>query len=93
MGRLLSLIPFDALIYCTPTGDRSNQSLWMREIQSKLKEDVELNSIAMQLEEFLKTDDVPRTRKAVKRIVKNLFGIEDKLKNPISYDRALLFRG
>ncbi|USD25448.1 hypothetical protein [Flagellimonas marinaquae] len=49
----------------------------MRENQLKLKEDVELNSIAMQLDEFLKTDNVPRTRKAVKRIIKNLFGIED----------------
>ncbi|MEW2921743.1 hypothetical protein AB1A65_09765 [Muricauda sp. ANG21] len=65
----------------------------MREIQPKLIGDAELNIITMQLEEFLKTDDVPKTRKAVKRIVKNLFGIEDKLKNPISYDRALLFRG
>lgn len=73
----MSLISLDALIYCTTEGDRLNQSLWMRENQLKLKEDVELNSIAMQLDEFLKTDNVPRTRKAVKRIIKNLFGIED----------------
>ncbi|MFC4220596.1 hypothetical protein [Flagellimonas marina] len=53
MGRPLSLIPFDALIYCTTTGDRSNQSLWMGEIQSKLIGDAELNIITMQLEEFL----------------------------------------
>nr|WP_293299783.1 hypothetical protein [Allomuricauda sp.] len=52
MGRPLSLISLDALLYCTTLGERLNQSLWMREIQPQLEGHIERGTIAVRLQEF-----------------------------------------
>src|SRR5204863_3993484 len=63
-GRPLSLVALDAIIFCTSVGDRLNQSPWMRQIQPKLVDDPKPEIIAKQLQAYLLTDNVPRTKTA-----------------------------
>lgn len=76
MGRPWSLIAIDAVKFCTTTGERLNQSPWMRELNPRLMDYPKLDSIAIGLQEYLKKDNVPRTKNAVGLIIENIFGIE-----------------
>jgi len=75
LGRPLSIIALDALVFCTTIGERLNQSLWMREIQPKLTDNQQPEVIAKRLQEYLQTDRVPRTRNAVDQIIDNIFEV------------------
>ncbi|MGV3527257.1 MAG: hypothetical protein ACO1OO_00020 [Flavisolibacter sp.] len=72
-GRPLSLIALDALIYCTTTGERPNQALWLREHPPTLVSAPKPETIANTLTAYLQTDTVPRTKSAVRQIINNLF--------------------
>ncbi len=76
LGRPWSLIALDAIKFCTTTGERLNQSLWMREINPKLMDNPKLDTVANGLQEYLKKDSVPRTKNTVEVIIDNIFGIE-----------------
>lgn len=73
LGRPLSLIALDALIYCTTTGERWNQALWLRKHPPILQNAAASDVIANTLTAYLKKDGVPRTKGAVKTIINNLF--------------------
>lgn len=75
MGRPLSLIALDATMFCTTRGERLNQSLWMRELNPKLNDNPKLEKIANGLKDYLKKDNVPRTKNVVNRIINNIFEI------------------
>lgn len=77
MDRPLSLIALDAVKFCTTTDDRLNQSVWMRELNPRLVDNPKLNIIANGLQDYLKKDSVPRTKKSVARIISNIFGVEN----------------
>lgn len=72
-GRPLSLIALDALIYCTTTGERLNQALWLREHPPTLMNAPKPEMIANKLTAYLEKDSVPRTKSAVRQIINNLF--------------------
>lgn len=76
IGRPLSLIALDSLIYCTTIGERLNQSLWLRQLNPKLIDNPRPEIIANRLREYLTVDNVPRTKNAVKAIIENIFEIE-----------------
>lgn len=77
-GRPLSLIALDALIFCTTTDDRLNQSLRLRQLQPTLTDNPKLDIVATKLQEYLKADNVPRTRGSVQKIIDNIFGTDIK---------------
>ena len=72
-GRPLSLIALDALEFCTTKNNRENQSLWIRELNPKLKNSVNLEIIAQELNEYAKKDNKPRVRNKVKKIIENIY--------------------
>jgi hypothetical protein len=72
-SRPLSLVALDAIIFCTTIGERLNQSLWTRQIQPKLIDNRKPEVIAKRLQKYLLTDNVPRTKNAIQRIIENLF--------------------
>ena len=72
-GRPLSLIALDALVYCTTTGERLNQALWLREHPPTLLNAPKPEIIANTLTAYLEKDSVPRTKIAVGQIINNLF--------------------
>jgi len=74
-GRPLSLIALDALFFCTTVGDRQNQSPWMRQIQPKLIDKPRPQTVAETLQDYLRTDNVPRTKNAVQKIIANIFDV------------------
>ena len=73
IGRPLSLIALDALIFCTTNGERLNQSLIMRKINPKLVDNPKLEIVARRLQVYLEIDNVPRTKDSVHRIINNIF--------------------
>ena len=73
IGRPLSLVALDSLIYCTTIGDRLNQSLWLRQLNPRLIDNPRPDIIANRLSEYLLIDSVPRTKNAVKTIIDNVF--------------------
>lgn len=73
IGRPLSLIALDSLIYCTTTGERLNQSLWLRQLNPRLIDNQKPEIITNRLREYLTVDSVPRTKNAVETIIKNVF--------------------
>ncbi|PIB29562.1 hypothetical protein [Maribacter sp. 4G9] len=75
IGRPLSLIALDAIMFCTTRGDRLNQSLWMRELNPKLIDNPKLDRIANGLKQYLEKDSVPRTKNSVNRIINDIFEI------------------
>lgn len=75
LGRPLSLVSLDALIFCTTVDERLNQSPWMRKIKPRLTDNPKPDIVASRLSDFLKTDNVHRTRVTVDKIVANLFDI------------------
>lgn len=72
-GRPLSLISLDAILFCTTVGERLNQSPWMRKIKPKLIDNPRPEIIANRLQDYLKTDSVPRTKTTVQKIIENIF--------------------
>jgi hypothetical protein len=75
VGRPLSLIALDALIYCTTTGPRLNQILWFREHPPKLINPNKLEVMADIINDYVKKDRVPRVKKSANRIIENLFKV------------------
>lgn len=75
-GRPLSLISLDALVFCTTQGERLNQSLMMRELNPRLTDSPNSAIVANKLQEYLRIDNVPRTKMCVNKIINNLFGTE-----------------
>lgn len=76
IGRPLSLIALDSLIFCTTIGERLNQSLWLRELNPRLVDNPRPEIIANRLRDYLTVDSVPRTKNAVEAIIENIFEIE-----------------
>ena len=76
IGRPLSLIALDSLIYCTTIGERLNQSLWLRELNPRLIDNPRPEIVANRLRDYLTVDGVPRTKNAVEVIIENIFEIE-----------------
>jgi hypothetical protein len=72
-GRPLSLVALDAIVFCTTVGERLNQSPWMRQIKPRLVDSPKPEAIAKRLQEYLLTDNVPRTRFAVQKIIQDIF--------------------
>ncbi|MBC6998937.1 hypothetical protein [Cytophaga sp. FL35] len=77
LGRPWSLIALDAVKFCTTSGERLNQSPWMRELNPRLTDNPKLDKIANGLQDYLKKDSVPRTKVAVGLIIDNIFGVEN----------------
>lgn len=73
-GRPLSLIALDALLYCTKTNFESNVPLVFKDKEPKLINSPSSAVIAATLQDFLKSDDKPRTRNIINTIISNLFG-------------------
>ncbi|GGH27492.1 hypothetical protein FAZ19_19035 [Sphingobacterium alkalisoli] len=73
IGRPLSLIALDSLIYCTTNGKRLNQSLWLRKLNPRLVDNPRPEVIANRLRNYLTVDSVPRTKNAVETIIENVF--------------------
>jgi hypothetical protein len=76
IGRPLSLVALDSLIYCTTIGERLNQSLWLRELNPRLIDNPRPEIVANRLRDYLTIDGVPRTKNAVEGIIENIFEIE-----------------
>ena len=77
VGRPLSLIALDGLIYCTTIGDRLNQSLWMRELNPRLINSPSPEIMANRLQEHLLQDSVPRTKNSIQKIIANIFEVSE----------------
>ncbi|HTJ49667.1 MAG TPA: hypothetical protein VL443_09455 [Cyclobacteriaceae bacterium] len=75
LGRPLSLIALDALIFCTTVDERLNQSPWMRKINPRLLDNPQPDEVAKRLNEFLLGDNVHRTRTTIGKIIDNLFDV------------------
>jgi hypothetical protein len=73
IGRPLSLVALDSLIYCTTIGERLNQSLWLRQLNPRLIDNPRPEIIANRLRVYLLFDGVPRTKNAVETIIDNVF--------------------
>ncbi|GET24149.1 hypothetical protein [Prolixibacter sp. NT017] len=73
IGRPLSLIALDSLIYCTTVGERLNQSLWLRRLNPSLIDNPSPETIAYRLSDYLNIDNVPKTKKAIETIIDNVF--------------------
>lgn len=73
IGRPLSLVALDSLIYCTTIGERLNQSLWLRQLNPRLIDNPRPETIANKLRDYLAVDNVPRTKNAVETIIDNVF--------------------
>lgn len=73
IGRPLSLVALDSLIYCTTIGERLNQSLWLRQLNPRLIDSPRPETIANRLRKYLTFDSVPRTKNAVETIIDNVF--------------------
>ena len=73
IGRPLSLIALDALVFCTTIGDRHNQAFWFKEHPPSLMNPATSDIIANTLTEYLDRDKVPRTKLAVGQVIQNLF--------------------
>ena len=73
IGRPLSLVALDSLIYCTTIGERLNQSLWLRQLNPRLIDNPRPETITNRLREYLTFDSVPRTKNAVATIIDNVF--------------------
>jgi hypothetical protein len=73
IGRPMSLIALDSLIYCTTKGERLNQSLWLRQLNPRLIDNPSPEVIASRLRNYLTVDCVPRTKNAVEAIIANVY--------------------
>jgi len=57
----------------TAMGERSNQSPWMRELSPRLLDDPKLEINANGLQDYLKKDNIPRTKNTVALSISKLF--------------------
>ena len=73
IGRPLSLIALDALVFCTTRGERHNQHLWLVENPPTLIDGAPSSIITATITEYLQKNNVPRTKSAVAQIIHNLF--------------------
>jgi hypothetical protein len=73
IGRPLSLVALDGIMFCTTIDERLNQSLWMRQIKPKLIDNPKPEIIANRLQEYLLQDNVHRTKSAIIKIIDNIF--------------------
>jgi hypothetical protein len=71
-GRPLSLVALDGLMFCTTIGKRLNQSPWMRTLNPSLEDDPKTEEVKQILLEYLKSDNAPRTKRTIERIIDNL---------------------
>lgn len=70
-GRPLSLIALDAICDCAATQNSVNRALWLREHPPKLLEPKSIEEMNRVLDNYLKHDNVPRTRTAIEFIKNN----------------------
>lgn len=77
VGRPLSLVAIDALLFCTTTGDRQNQAFWLQQNPPKLTDNPRPEIIANKLKDYLAKDNVPRTRNAIDKIIDNIFQVTE----------------
>lgn len=77
VGRPLSLIAIDALLFCTTTGDRQNQAFWLQQNPPKLTDNPRPEIIANKLKDYLSKDNVPRTKNAINKIIDNIFQVTE----------------
>ena len=73
IGRPLSLIGLDALVFCTTIGERRNQALWLIKHPPTLINSPTSDVIANRITAYLNIDNVPRTKNVVSKIIQNLF--------------------
>lgn len=73
MGRPLSLIALDALVFCTTNGEKQHHPFWFRKHPPVLADSAKSSTIAKGVTDYLEKDSVPRTKNAVKQIIQNLF--------------------
>jgi|JI8StandDraft_2_1071088.scaffolds.fasta_scaffold48073_2 hypothetical protein len=72
IGRPLSLVAIDALLFCTTTSDRQNQAFWLQENPPKLIDKTSSEIIAKKLNDYLTKDSVPRIKSAINQILTNI---------------------
>ena len=77
VGRPLSLVAIDALLFCTTTGDRQNQAFWLQQNPPKLTDSPRPEIIANKLKDYLLKDNVPRTKNAINKIIDNIFQVTE----------------
>ena len=77
VGRPLSLVAIDALLFCTTTGDRQNQAFWLQENPPRLIDNPRPEIIANKLKDYRSKDNVPRTKKAINKIIDNIFQVTE----------------
>lgn len=75
VGRPLSLVAIDALLFCTTISDTQNQPLWLQKNHPKLTDHPKPEIIANKLKDYLSKDNVPRTRNAIDKIIENVFEV------------------
>jgi hypothetical protein len=73
IGRPLSLVALDSLIYCTTIGERLNQSRWLQQLNPRLIDNPRPEIIANRLREYLLVDCTTKTKNAVATIINNVF--------------------
>jgi hypothetical protein len=73
LGRPISLIALDALLFCTTIGERLNQSPLMQQIRPKLIDNPKPELMAEKLTKYIESDNVPRTRDTVNSIIAYIF--------------------
>lgn len=73
LGRPLSLIALDGVMFCTTKGQRLNQSLFMRELNPTLPDNPGAAVIARRLTEYLNFDKAPRVRFVTQKIIHDIF--------------------
>jgi len=77
VGRPLSLVAIDALLFCTTTGNRQNQAFWLQQHPPKLTDNPRPEIIANKLKDYLAKDNVPRTKNAINIIIDNIFQVTE----------------
>lgn len=77
IGRPISLVAIDALLFCTTPGDRQNQAFWLQQNPPKLTDNPRPEIIANKLKDYLAKDNVPRTKSAINKIIDNVFQVTE----------------
>ena len=77
LGRPLSLIALDGLMFCTSVGPRLNQSLWMRELNPRLPDQPSVKILREVLMTYREKDNVHRTRKIIDKIIQNAILLDE----------------
>jgi hypothetical protein len=67
-GRILSLIALDTLIHCAVDKNTMNSSIWLRENPQKLHNPDSIEIMSKVVNDYVKIDNVPRTRRCNEHI-------------------------